>query len=320
MNTFKRSLFILGLSIFTMGLFAQSVEEAGAKYNEGNTAMKEKKYSGAVASYEEALKIASSAMDADDLKGNIEKQLMTAYMKNGLSLYKKKSYDESLAQLDKSAALADQLGDATTAKKVFEYKAKIGSSKGLSLVKAKKYDEAMAVFNEVHAEKSDCAISYYGKGLAYKGKGDMDNMMASMDEAIKIGQEQPKMAKYGDKAKKAAAKTLMAEATEELTKEHGKEAAILINDSFKYAPGNADAYYYLTIAYNKSKEFSKASEAANKAISMKEGDKSDIYFELGQALEGSGDAAGACSAYKNVTTGPNVESAKYQMTQTLKCG
>jgi tetratricopeptide (TPR) repeat protein len=316
----KRSLFVLGLSIFTIGLFAQSVEEAGAKYNEGNTALKEKKYSSAVASYEEALKIANASMDADDLKGNIEKQLMTAYMKNGLSLYKKKSYDESLAQLEKSGGLADQLGDASTSKKVFEYKAKIRSSKGLSLLKAKKYDEALAEFDKVHAEKSNCAISYYGKGLVYKEKGDMNKMMENMDEAIKIGAEQPKMAKYGEKAKDAAAKTLLAEATAEITKEHGKEAAMLINDSFKYAPGTADTYYYLTIAYNKNKQYTEAAEAANKAISMQQGDKSSIYFELGQALEGGGDAAGACAAYKKVTSGPNVEAAKYQMTQTLKCG
>ena len=103
------------------------------------------------------------------------------------------------------------------------------------------------------------------------------------------------------------------------TGEHGSTAVKYINDSFKYAPGNADAYYYLAIAYNKTKEFAKAVEAANKAISKKEGDKSDIYFELGKALEATGDTAGACDAYKKVTTGPNVDVAKYQITQTLKC-
>lgn len=303
-----------------MGLIAQSVEDAGAKYNEGNTAMKEKKYSAAVTSYESALKIAKASPDAGDLTGNIEKQLMTAYSKVGLSQYKKKEYDASIAYLDKSYALADQLADAAMKKKLTEYMAKIRSAKGMSLIKENKLDEALAEFEMAHEVKSNCAISYYGKGLVYKEKGDMDKMMENMDQAIKIGTEQPKMAKYGDKAKDAAAKTLLAEATEEITKEHGKEAVKLLNDSFKYAPANADSYYYLTIAYNKSKDFGNAIEAANKAISMKDGDKSSIYFELGQALEGNGDTAGACAAYKNVTSGPNVEAAKYQMTQTLKCG
>lgn len=320
MNIVKRTLFIIGFTIFTMGLFAQSVEEAGAKYNEGNTAMKAKKYSTAVPLYEEALKIANAAPDAGDLTGNIEKQLMTAYSKVGLSSYKTKKYDAALANLDKSYALADKLGDAAMQKKLKEYMAKIRSAKGLSLIKENKLDEAYAEFEMVHNEKSDCAISYYGKGLVFKEKGDMEKMMENMDEAIAIGTEQPKMKKYADRAKKAASKALIAEATEEITKEHGKQAAELINDSFKYSAGSGDTYYYLTIAYNKSKDYAKAIESANKAISMKEGDKSDVYFELGQALEGNGDVSGACNAYKNVTSGPNVESAKYQMTQTLKCG
>ncbi len=88
----------------------------------------------------------------------------------------------------------------------------------------------------------------------------------------------------------------------------------------KYQAGSADTYYYLAIAYNKTKAYSKAIEAANKALGMKEGDKSDIYFELGQALQGKGDASGACGAYKKVSTGPNVDAAKYQVEQILKCG
>ncbi len=44
-----------------------------------------------------------------------------------------------------------------------------------------------------------------------------------------------------------------------------------------------------------------------------------MYFALGQAYEGKGDAGGACTAYKNVTSGPNVEAAKYQITTVLKC-
>ena len=113
---------------------------------------------------------------------------------------------------------------------------------------------------------------------------------------------------------------MISEATEEITKEHGQEAVQLINDSFKYAQGTADTYYYLTIAYNKSKDYGNAVENANIALGMKEGDKSSIYFELGQALQGKGDSSGACNAFKNVSSGPNVDAAKYQMEQVLKCG
>lgn len=321
MNVLKKTLLLAGLTVFSIGLFAQSVDEAGAKYNEGNTAMSNKKYSAAVASYESALKIANAAGPAAaDLKTNIEKQLVSAYTKDGVVKYKKKDYDASVASLDKGYDLAGKLGDKDTQSKLIEYIAKIRSAKGMSLIKEKKLDAALAEFDKAHKVKPDCAISYYGKGLVYKEKGDMDKMMQNMDEAIKLGDEHSSMKKYGDKAKDAAGKTLLAVATEEITKEHGDVAADLINKSFKYEKGTADTYYYLTIAYVKSKKYADAVTAAKKALDLQSGDKSNIYFELGQALEGTGDVSGACDAYKKVTAGPNVDAAKYQITQKLNCG
>jgi len=41
--------------------------------------------------------------------------------------------------------------------------------------------------------------------------------------------------------------------------------------------------------------------------------------EIGQAHEGNGNTAGACNAYKKVTGGNNIETAKYQITTVLKC-
>jgi tetratricopeptide (TPR) repeat protein len=161
--------------------------------------------------------------------------------------------------------------------------------------------------------------SFYGKGLVYKEKGDFDQMMVNMDEAIKYGAENPKAAKTVAKAKKTASKALVNEAAREIQKEHGKEAVEYINSSFKYAKGDATTYYYLTIANNKSKQYNDAVSAANKALELEQGDKSNIYFELGQALAGKGDTGGACNAYKKVTGGDNAEAAKYQMEQILKC-
>jgi tetratricopeptide (TPR) repeat protein len=316
-----KSLLAIAIVFLTVGMFAQSVEDAGAKYNEGNEAMKAKQYSTAVTAFEDALKMANAAgPEAADLSGNIEKQLMNAYYRNGISKYKAKKYDASVAEMNKSLGIANEIGDADMANKLTVTMAKILSSKGMSQIKKNDLDGAYATFDEAHNIKPTCVISYYGKGLVWKEKGDMGKMMTNMDKAIELGATEPKMDKYVSKAKTAASKALVAEATEEITKEHGDIAAKYLNDSFKYKAGNADTYYYLTIAYNKSSNYSNAAEAANKAIGMKEGDKSDIYFELGVALAGTGDSGGACGAFKKVTSGPNVDAAKYQIDQVLKCG
>ena len=312
---------IIGLVVLSLGMFAQSVEEAGEAYNAGNEAMKAKQYAGAVTAYENALDLAKAVGgEADELKGSIEKQLMNAYYKNGLTNYKGRKYDAAIANLEKSLVLSKEQGNTDMSNKTITYIAKVRSTKGNSLIKKGKLDEAFAEYEMGLEIKPNCVNAFYGKGLVYKEKGDLAKMMVNMDEAIKFGAENPKAAKTVAKAKKAASKALVNEAAREIQKEHGKEAIVYINDSFKYSAGNADTYYYLTIAYNKTKAYSKASESANTALGMKEGDTSDIYFELGQALSGSGNTSGACAAYKKVTTGPNVDAAKYQITEILKCG
>lgn len=321
MNMMKKVLFAGVMIMLSAGLYAQSIDEVGAKYNEGNEAMKAKDYAKAVTAYEAAIKLASNVgSEADELKASSEKQLENAYYRNGITLYKSKKYDASVAQFTMSKELAKKSGDTEMEDKLTVITAKVLSSKGMSQIKSKDLNGAMASFDEAHAVKPTCVISYYGKGIVWKEKGDLGQMMVSMDKAIELGATEPKMDKYVAKAKTAASKALVSEATVELTREHGKIAADYINDSFKYKSGNADTYYYLTIAYNKSKNFANAAKAANTALGMKEGDKSDIYFELGQALQGSGDTGGACDAYKKVGSGPNVDAAKYQMTQVLSCG
>lgn len=321
MKVLKKSLMLLGLVVLSQGVFAQSVEEAGAKYNEGNEQYKAKNYSGAVASFETALKMAETAgADGDDLKGNIEKQLGSTYYKNGIALYKAKDLAGSLVVLDKGYNFSKEIGDSKGEQKFVSVITQVYSKKGDALRKEKKLDEAYAEYEMALSMKPTNYKALYGQGMVFKSQGDLKKMMGKMDEVIELGTDNPKAAKTVAKAKKTTSTTLVNEAARELQKEHGSAAVKYINDSFKYAAGDANTYYYLTIAYNKSNQFDKAVEAAHKAISLKEGDKSDINFELGQAHEGKGDPKSACNAYKKVTTGPNVEAAKYQMTQKLKCG
>lgn len=99
-------------------MFAQTLDDAGSKYNAGNEQYSAKAYADAVASYESALEICKNVgPDGDALKGNIEKQLNNAYYRNGLALYKAKKFEDAIAQLEKSAKLAGELGDTEKQKK-----------------------------------------------------------------------------------------------------------------------------------------------------------------------------------------------------------
>jgi len=316
----RKIMIFSAIVFFGASVFAQTMDEAGEKYNEGNEKYAAKAYADAIISFEEALNICNTVgAEADGLKGNVEKQLNNSYYKNGITLYKKKKFDDAIAEMQKSASLAETLGDVSKKSKSMGYVSKIRTTKGQTLVKSGKVDEAIAEFDMALEINPKSYKTYFSKAVAYKAKGDINLMLENVDKTIEYGEGNEKAAKYVAKAKKLASSTLFNEGSAELGKEHGAKAAEYFNASMKYAAGTSDSYYYLAIAYNKAKQYTNAIESANKALELTEGDKSDIYFEIGQAEEGNGNTAGACAAYKKVSGGNNSESAKYQITTVLKC-
>ena len=321
MSILKKTLLLFSAILLTIGVMAQSVEEAGAKYNEGNNYYKEKDYSNAITSYKEALSITNEVgTDASDLKGNIEKQLLNATYSFGKGQYKARKFDAAIAIFEKSFALAEQLGDDSKKKNSKSYIAKVRTSKGSTLLKENKIETAIAEYIMATEISPKYYKAYYGMVQAYKAQGNMTEMMLNADKVLELTEGNTKAEKTIKKTKSTASKALVNAGAKEIQKEHGKKAIEYINSSFIYAPGNEKAYYYLSLAYGKEKNWDDAITSAKKAISVEpEKDKSEIYFSLGQAYEGNNNAENACKAYKSVTSGPNVESAKYQITQVLKC-
>jgi tetratricopeptide (TPR) repeat protein len=205
----KKSLILVGLLIFVSTVFAQSVDEVGAKYNEGNESYNAKDYAQAIDAYQAGLEMAKEVgMDADDLKASIEKQLGNAYYKNGITLYKAKDLDGSLAVLDKGYAFVKEIGNSKSEKKYVSVIAQVRSKKGDALRKEKKLDEAYAEYQLALDVKPSCVKAFYGQGMVYKTKGDMEKMMEKMDKVIENGEGNSKAAKTVAAAKTTAAKSL----------------------------------------------------------------------------------------------------------------
>jgi len=316
----KKSLMMIGLVLFAWGLSAQTVEEAGTKYNEGNELVKEKNYVAAIPVYEQALDIAEKAgPDAAELKGNIEKQLGNAYYRGGVDQFKDKKISEAIATLEKGYAFAVKTGDDDLKSKNADLISQLRTKVGDSLRKKGKLDEAYAEYEMALEIDPTCAKAVYGEGLVFKEKDDLDKLIEKMDQVITMTDGSDKLQKLADAARQTAGNALVVAGAKELQSGEANKAIDHINKSFGYAPGDANSYFYLLLAYNKTKQWDEAIASGNKALELKTEDKSEIYFNLGQANEGKGDAAAACEAYKNVTAGPNVDVAKYQMTQVLKC-
>lgn len=236
MNMFKKSLFMIGLTILSVGIFAQSVTDAGAKYNDANNAFNEKNYAGAIEMYGEALDIATQAgPDADELKGKIETQLTTSYLKQGVSIYKK-DIDGAIATLDKGYALATELNDTKSVKKFASAIAQIRTKKGDNLRDEDRLDEAYAEYEMALNMKPNYPKSLYGQGIVFKEKGESDKMIEKMNQVIEYGGNNPKMEKLVSAAKATASRSLLARAVEELNGEKFDKASEYIELSLAYAP------------------------------------------------------------------------------------
>lgn len=319
MNKLKFTLLIFLTGLVTL-VNGQDLNAAGAKFNEGLELDKAKNYSGAIKAWEESISICNKiGFDADQLKATIQKPLAYTYFKEGITLYKKKSFDGAIKALKSAVKNANEVGDTKTAKQATIYIPKIYSSKGLGLMVKKDYPGALKVFDEAIGFNPKCVDAFYGKGMTYKEMDQLDKAAEAFDQVIKYGANSKSAVKKVESAKEASQKMFEAKAASELQIEHNTEAIALLNNALKYSQSSPNTYYLLALANNKLKKWDATIAAGQKALTLTGVDASAVNFELGKAFEGKHDSANACAAYKKVTTGPNVDAAKFQIKEVLKC-
>jgi len=320
MKSVIKTALLVGLMMFGIGLYAQSVTDAGEIFNQGNAQFKAKAFGQAVNLYEKALKICKTVgPDAADLQSQIESQLTTSYFWNGISFYKKRDFDQAIAQLKKAKAMAGSTNNTKIKNYAHIYIARVYASKGNMFLTQKKLADASAQYQNAIAEDATCYNAYYGKSLVAKAKKDIPAMMVNVDKLGELAGSSSKAAKVYAKARFVIFNTLLNTGAEELQKMHPQKALEYLADAKKYHAADADVYYYTALANVSLKRWDSAIASAKKALSLQTTEKSDTYFTLGQAYEGKGEKTAACNAFKDVMKGPNVAAAKYQRIHVLKC-
>lgn len=307
----------IGLISFASG---QDLNAAGAKYNEGLELDKAKNYKGAIEAWKESVSICNAiGFDADELKKTVQDKLGYTYFKEGITQYKKKSFESAVTNLKNAVKVANEVGDTKTAKQASTYIPKIYSTMGLTLLAKKDYDGALKEFDNALSFNPKCVDAFYGKGMTYKEMDNLDLAAAAFDNVLTYGATISSAEKKVASSKEAAEVMFVAKAAAELQIEHNTEAVALLNKALKYSKSSPNTFYLLALANNKLKNWDATIEAAQKALPLEGVDVSALNFELGKAFEGKGNAANACAAYKKVTKGPNVEAAKFQIKEVLKC-
>lgn len=307
---------IIFMVVLTAG-FSQDLNQAGESFNQGLTAQQAEDYTGAIAAYKKALEISNALGDEGaELAMKSEKQLALSYFGYGKSLFTAKNLESALEQFSLAAEYAKKIADDKTLDAAHTYMAGINYGLGNNLLKGENYAGAIEKYQAALQIKPDYYKAYYGMGLVYKKQDNLPLMKENLDKVISMaGNDQ----KAIDNSKEAIATTYRNEGAKSLQANDYQVAFDYLKISLEYDAADPKSYYYLAVSSNGLKLWDDALAAANKALELETGEKSDIHFEVAKAHEGKGETDLACQAYKNVTGGVNVKAAAYQMEQVLKC-
>lgn len=310
--------FLLAVFFLTgTAVFSQTINEAGEAFNKGLQFAKESNYTEALKAYQQTVDICSTLGDEGmDLQLKAEQQMPSTYFNIAKGLYDAKNFNEAIPNFESAATWADKNGETKTADASRTYLAGIYTSLGNTDYKADAFDKAIVNFNKSLTYKADYFKAYYGLGLVYKKQNKLDEMKQAMDKVLELA---PADDKTAENARTSLATTFLNDGAVALQKSSFDKAIASLNVSLQYNANEPKAYYYLAIAHNGKKSSDDAIAAANKAIELGLENSADAWFEIGNANKTKGDTAAACEAYKKVASGPNIDAAKYQMEQVLKC-
>ncbi len=316
MNKVKLTLSIAFLSLTTL-IFAQTMNEAGESFNAGIAALKAKNYAKAIEEYNNCIALCEKIGDEGaDMKSQAESQLPSAYYNLAGSLYRGKKLDEAINAYKKAAEHATNLNKADLAEKSKNNIAKVYYSKGTSQYKAGAYDNALVSFDKGIEADPSYFKTFYGKGLVYNKQENTEAFKAAMDKAIELGPATDNTVKA---AKTTVFRSFRTDAGKALQAGNFKSSIENIDIALNYESGDAQIFYFGTIAYNGLSNWNKAIEYGKKAVELEKKSKSNIYFEMGKAYEGTSNTAEACKAYKQVIDGPNKAAAEHKVKTELKC-
>lgn len=310
---------ILLSSFIVLGItaMAQTINEAGEAFNQGIQFTKDNNYTEALKAYQNTITICEQLGDEGiDLKMKAEQQMPSTYYNLAKSYYEAKQYTDAIANFELSATWADELGEEKTADAARTYLAGIYTAIGNSDYKDEEFEKAIESYTKAISFMADYYKAYYSLGLTYKKQDKIAEMKTAMDKVLELA---PADDKTATNAKSVTATTFLNEGAVALQKGAYTEAIEHLNVSLIYDEAEPKTHYYLAFAYQNIKDFDNTIASAAKAIELSYEVPGDAWFLIGQANEGKGDTAAACEAYKKVTDGPNVEPAKYQVTQVLKC-
>ncbi len=239
-----------------------------------------------------------------------------------LEAAKAKQYDKAYAAFESTIPLAQAAGDTEVVSRSSKVLAQLDNSRGIQAFKAEKYEESLTHHQKGIERDNSYVPNHYGKAKALE-------KMGRLDEALPL--LQGVMAMDDRKSAQAAESTIRGHyiftASSSLSGNSGnpsradaQKAIDALDEMELYVEADADAFYYRAEAFKVMGDYPKSIEAANTALDMHKGSRSDkakIYFVQGESLMFAGSNAEARVAFENAAFGSYKPLAEHYI-QELK--
>ena len=323
-----KKLFLLAVAL--MSVCAVSAQnELIAKFNEGLTALTNKDYTTAAATFEDFIDKGADSEDATVLANvaNAKKYVPACYLNLGMKNAAAKNFDKAAELLNEGALKAELYGESQSLAKIKAALGKVYHVQGGAAFNEKDYATAAEVFAkgyEANPRNTEMALNL---AMSYCELGQFEQ---GMDVYRNVAAMNP--SRYADAIAKA--KEMMSFYTinqvAKFQAEGNNDAVIeMAEKMLAEDPASALAEKIRLQAYNGKKEYDKVIELGETAAMAQtaEEEKSDVYFLVGAAYNAKYNAGGnkdaalkdkAVSYLNKVVAGNSVEAAKAAVADLTK--
>ena len=174
-----RVLAILAGVLLAGTLSAQTLTEVINEFNAGVEKLNAQEYDAALEHFNQVLTLAETVGDeANDMKGQAEKQIPATYYRQATTLMKRKQYDNAIPYLEQTvetAALYDNNED--NSQKAAGYLPQLYLRQGNVEWKNQNYDAAIEYFDKVLAVNPNIYQACQGKGMVYLEQDKTEEML-----------------------------------------------------------------------------------------------------------------------------------------------
>jgi tetratricopeptide (TPR) repeat protein len=310
---------ILVLTVFSINLRSQTVNDAIAEFNSGAQIIASDP-AVALAHFNKCVELCDVIGDeASDTRTKAAVQIPKLHFKLAMESYKAKKYTEAIKQFEMTVETGEKYNDAETAKKAKRAIPQLYWANGNQLNKEGNQSGALENYNKAIELNPKYAKAYLSKGLIYKDMDDVENMQVALDNAMAFaGKDQKTM----DASEKVLQNTFFNKGIVAYQENRYDDTEMYMKKSIEYGNELVDAFYTLGKVYIQKGDFNNAVSYLTQAETKEMGGdeaKAKINFELGNAYAGLNDTAKACDSFKKAMFGEYAENAKYQVEEVLKC-